>query len=272
MKRKNSNAFTLIELLVVISIIALLIAILLPALGSARKSARNAQCLANVRSIGQANAARATDEKYISMVYGAKSQTWVTVLYEYGLGLDEKSCPEASDLNPELTARAGRVIAGSSVSAWQEEVSYVPPKYQAKGLTDEIRSASYGINGWNYNFEPYTGSRPYGMPMAYILERAYNTTDMTRESPQVPMFGDCVWRGSFPRPINTASQGPVVVHGTNVGTGLDQYQFDRHPGRNNNLVFADGHAQGVEVNELDELEWYRGWNEERGGKEIDVAW
>lgn len=60
-KRTPRRAFTLIELLVVIAVIAVLIAILLPALGHARASARVMQCVANLRSQGQAIAAYATE-------------------------------------------------------------------------------------------------------------------------------------------------------------------------------------------------------------------
>ena len=55
------RGFTLIELLVVISIIALLIAILLPALGAARASAKQLQCLSNIKQINAATIAYTVD-------------------------------------------------------------------------------------------------------------------------------------------------------------------------------------------------------------------
>ncbi|XAL98802.1 type II secretion system protein [Phycisphaeraceae bacterium D3-23] len=59
----SRQAFTLIELLVVISIIALLVSILLPALSGARRTAREAQCMANMRQNGIARSAYAYDWK-----------------------------------------------------------------------------------------------------------------------------------------------------------------------------------------------------------------
>ena len=48
------RAFTLIEVLVVVAIIALLIAILLPSLSRAREQARSAQCMSNLKQMGNA--------------------------------------------------------------------------------------------------------------------------------------------------------------------------------------------------------------------------
>jgi prepilin-type N-terminal cleavage/methylation domain-containing protein len=58
---RTKTGFTLVELLVVIAIIAVLIGILLPALNKARAASINANCLSNLRQLGQAFSIYAVD-------------------------------------------------------------------------------------------------------------------------------------------------------------------------------------------------------------------
>ncbi len=71
------KGFTLIELLVVISIIALLISILLPAMKKSRDVAKTTICLANLRGIGQAQAAYEADEDRLMVHLQELERTYV---------------------------------------------------------------------------------------------------------------------------------------------------------------------------------------------------
>lgn len=60
---RSSRAFTLIELLTVIAIIGILAAILIPTVGKVRATAKNAQCVAQLREWGRVIALYANDNK-----------------------------------------------------------------------------------------------------------------------------------------------------------------------------------------------------------------
>jgi prepilin-type N-terminal cleavage/methylation domain-containing protein/prepilin-type processing-associated H-X9-DG protein len=97
--KNDAKGFTLIELLVVISIIALLMAILLPALGRAKEQAKATRCLSNLKQIGLAMHAYASDYDYLLpraelrpgvAIYTGIDMRWPVLFMPYLGGLSDK--------------------------------------------------------------------------------------------------------------------------------------------------------------------------------------
>lgn len=246
------KAFTLIELLVVISIIALLIAILLPALSSARESARATQCLANVRSLGQAYTAWNVDRNYRGHPYPNnvtnpdQDNFWIVSLFDYGFQNDQRVCPEATTVDEAKTAGGPTdVYFGTTSNAWREARSGYP---YPDGNPWE---ASYTFNGWMYT---------EGGPTAAIAaqsDKRFQAFDRITTNTQTPVFGDGMWRESWPEDLEGPPASITTPHLANNG-GVRTFASSRHQSRSN-IVFADGSAGPTPIENLWQLQWNRSW-------------
>lgn len=79
-RKQVSAAFTLIELLTVIAIIGILAAIIIPTVGKVRETARSAQCISNMRQIGQGVLlyAQANNDTLPGPLFGAQGPKFFT--------------------------------------------------------------------------------------------------------------------------------------------------------------------------------------------------
>jgi len=126
------RAFTLVELLVVVAVIALLVSLLTPGLAAARRAARAAGCLANIRSLGLVHALYADDHRGLFADAGLPhggggdpARSFVTILAAFdGAPLALRSPGDRSLFWPVDQGGAGRTQNG------------------------QPRRTSYGINNW----------------------------------------------------------------------------------------------------------------------------
>jgi prepilin-type N-terminal cleavage/methylation domain-containing protein/prepilin-type processing-associated H-X9-DG protein len=209
------RGFTLIELLVVISIIALLVGILLPALGAARRTAQNSQCLSNIKQMGTAATAFAADHKFhvqisstdtvwgtsiprelrgkvAQFVGGSSSRVkdWASAIVPYMSGTAEDDFENA---NTRVTP------AFTCPSDANQDVT--PSGYQiynniSGGIGKENKPISYGVNAdaTTYNNNgPVAGAVWAGgfTIIPYKGDATNGSLDEVRTTSKTMLFADC---------------------------------------------------------------------------------
>ena len=229
-------------------------AILLPALSSARESARNTQCLANVRSLAQAYVAWTTDRNYADHPYPdnnpgvSRDNFWIIGLLDYGFSEDQRVCPEATTVDESNEAPAG-VWFGTAANGWREARA---------AATDPIQPwvASYSFNAWMYGSGGPTAV--FGTAASPINEsKRFGTIDKVASTSETPLFGDGMWRSVWPLETEAA---PITIFRPHLlgSGGIRTFASSRHKSKCN-LAYADGSAGLTPIENLWSLNWHKEW-------------
>ena len=234
--RKSAGAFTLIELLVVISIIALLMAILLPALGRAKEQAKATRCLSNLKQIGLAMHAYASDYDYLLpraelrpgvAIYTGIDMRWPVLFMPYLGGLSDK------------------------FENYYEVKIYDCPSYPLKEQTVDYCSNAFDLKG---TFKEY-----FGFTKMDDFPR-HTTTIYLADYEYIPDAAHIkiILKGDPPDTMKVKMQSLDVWHPNHLPSAPDSTRRvarDRHR-KWLNCLFIDGHSE--KMASLEVTPWHYG--------------
>ena len=264
MRRVPRTAFTLVELLVVIGIIAVLIGILLPTLGRAREAGKTAQCLSNLRQIGQAVQIYAIDSKgWLVPAFvdtpsggGPGAESWATILVNHKY-LPAPKQETMANLNQDSSAHAGNSVFAcpsgvnikhDSNNATGNDPDPVNPEDPYNQWFWRRKSTSTGIqiDHWyaaNANDSPQQATNQLRWPMR-SLKLVNATTGLMSGGPLTRITE-----------IKKSAETALIVDGLRLLDGQPGRISARHNGRKmTNVLLADGHCESLHAKGLPHME------------------
>ncbi|AQT66983.1 type II secretion system protein G [Anaerohalosphaera lusitana] len=252
-RQDRPKAFTLIELLVVIAIIALLLSIMMPALGIVKEKAKAVVCQSQVRDWGLAWTLYANDHDGTNLNHES-AYFWFYKIAPYF------SSSNFAD-NRGSAEGAMEVLVCPSTKPWSDagNNSFGWGGYGRADMCWEWRrSADQGDDG-SYTQGSYIASN-------WMMSNTGNANayeNISEAKSDAPILAD----GGFLRVSPTSEEAEtstelVNLQGDGKGDNLpmsdsiERLLLDRH-GMATNVVFADAHAERVDLEDMWSLKWHK---------------